>query len=191
MEAALAAPASGLPSLLTALLSQVGFSAPLAPPSHFLMEAALAAPASGLPSLLTALASQLSPAGVGAGAVAVAATGATGADAGLAAGACANTALEANIEAIRKAEILVMSGSCKGGDQTWSGRCPAPTTLTAQPRLTAPPLLMAIDPCWSAPFETHRKPGHPTRLPFVRADARPRRVRAPPAFLYRSVCPRS
>src|ERR1043165_9366596 len=42
-KAAFAAPASALPSLLTAAVSQ-----------HFLIAAVLAAPASGLPSLLTA-----------------------------------------------------------------------------------------------------------------------------------------
>jgi hypothetical protein len=42
-EASFAAPASGLPSLLTAAVSQ-----------HFLIADVLAAPASGLPSLLTA-----------------------------------------------------------------------------------------------------------------------------------------
>jgi hypothetical protein len=57
-EAALAAPAKGLPSLLTAFSSQVGAAFAADSFSHFLMEAALAAPANGLPSLLKALASQ-------------------------------------------------------------------------------------------------------------------------------------
>src|SRR5450432_4256993 len=52
MTASLAAPESGLPSLLTALPSQ-------ASALHFLTKAVLAAPESGLPSLLMALASQL------------------------------------------------------------------------------------------------------------------------------------
>src|SRR5205085_4535630 len=52
---------SGLPSLLTALASQL--AAALAALSHFLMDESLAAPLSGLPSLLTALASQLPGAG--------------------------------------------------------------------------------------------------------------------------------
>jgi hypothetical protein len=62
IEAALAAPANGLPSLLTALSSQEGAAFAPASFSHFLMEAVLAAPAKGLPSLLTALASQLASA---------------------------------------------------------------------------------------------------------------------------------
>src|SRR3954471_22393855 len=53
MKLFLAAPASFLPSELTALTSQVSAM-------HFFMNEVLAAPASGLPSLPTALVSQLS-----------------------------------------------------------------------------------------------------------------------------------
>src|SRR5579859_498079 len=53
MKEFLAAPASGLPSELTALVAQLLCM-------HFFMNAVLAAPASGLPSLPTALLSQLS-----------------------------------------------------------------------------------------------------------------------------------
>src|SRR5258708_3037418 len=53
MKLVFAAPESGLPSWLTALVAQVSAM-------HFLMDAVLAAPASGLPSLPTALLSQVS-----------------------------------------------------------------------------------------------------------------------------------
>src|ERR1700727_1303011 len=53
MKEFLAAPASGLPSELTALVAQLSAM-------HFFMNEFLAAPASGLPFLLTALVSQLS-----------------------------------------------------------------------------------------------------------------------------------
>src|SRR3984893_3923213 len=53
MKEFLAAPASGLPSQLTALVAQLSAM-------HFFMNEVLAAPASGLPSLPTALVSQLS-----------------------------------------------------------------------------------------------------------------------------------
>ncbi|WP_309269489.1 hypothetical protein [Azonexus sp.] len=52
-----AAPASGLPFLLTALPSQAVTTA-LSARIHFFMNVFFAAPASGLPLLLTALASQ-------------------------------------------------------------------------------------------------------------------------------------
>src|SRR5271155_2103378 len=53
MKEFFAAPASGLPSELMALVAQLSAM-------HFFMNEVLAAPASGLPSLLTALVSQLS-----------------------------------------------------------------------------------------------------------------------------------
>src|SRR6202000_2524757 len=53
MKLFLAAPASGLPAALTALVAQL-------PAMHFFMNDVFAAPASGLPSLLTALLSQVS-----------------------------------------------------------------------------------------------------------------------------------
>src|SRR5882757_6933350 len=67
MKLFLAAPASGLPSELTAFGEQ-------ASRLHFFTNAVLAAPASGLPSLLTALASQLSVAGACASAAPIANT---------------------------------------------------------------------------------------------------------------------
>jgi hypothetical protein len=59
IDAALAAPASGLPSLLTALDSQAPEATGAAESfSHFFTKAFFAAPASGLPFLPTALSSQ-------------------------------------------------------------------------------------------------------------------------------------
>ena len=74
MKEVLAAPDSGLPSLLTALVSQL--AAALAPPSHFLMKEVFAAPLNGLPDFETACASQLAAAGAVVGAVAGAVVGA-------------------------------------------------------------------------------------------------------------------
>lgn len=77
MNDVLAAPARGLPSLLTALLAHAAETLRLLPASHFLMKEVLAAPDSGLPFLSIAWASQLEgAAALGAGLAADVAAGA-------------------------------------------------------------------------------------------------------------------
>ena len=78
MNDVFAAPASGLPFLSIALVSQD--AAAEAPPSHFLMKDVLAAPVNGLPLDDTARASQLDAAGVTTAAGAPDLAGAAGAD---------------------------------------------------------------------------------------------------------------
>lgn len=91
MKDDLAAPASGLPFLPTALVSQLAAAEPfpLFSASHFFIKEFLAAPASGLPFLSTAFDAQVVPFAEAAGLVDRGAPAAAGEDVGAGACACA------------------------------------------------------------------------------------------------------